>query len=113
MESEGFREETYESPDFDPATYLVALDRSSEEIGIARVWMRSDGPRLGLIGVRANRRRKGVARALLAAVLAVVRERGPAEVRTEVDETNVPSRELLLSFGGRRVGSSLELVRDG
>jgi hypothetical protein len=52
---EGFREETYNSPDFDPATYLVAFDEASEGVGIARIWMRRDGPRLGLIAVRSDR----------------------------------------------------------
>ena len=52
----------------DPATYLVALDEASEGIGIVRIWMRRDGPRLGLIGVRSDWRRRGVARAMLAAV---------------------------------------------
>jgi ribosomal protein S18 acetylase RimI-like enzyme len=109
---EGFREETYDSPDFDPATYLVALGESGQELGIARVWMRREGPRLGLIGVRADRRRKGVARALLAAVLTEVGARGLPDVRTEVDETNVASRELLFRFGARTVGAWLELVRE-
>ncbi|HZT94670.1 MAG TPA: GNAT family N-acetyltransferase [Gaiellaceae bacterium] len=110
--SEGFREETYESSDFDPATYLVALDERGEGIGIARVWMRPEQPRLGLIGVRSDWRRRGVARALLAAALGTLRERGLAEVRTEVDEANAASRELLLAFGARVVGASLELVRE-
>jgi GNAT superfamily N-acetyltransferase len=110
---EGFREETYDSPDFDPATYLVALDDGTTGIGLARVWMRPDHPRLGLIGVRPDRRRRGVARALVAAVLTVVRERGAPEVGTEVDETNAASRQLLFGFGARTVGASLELVRDG
>ena len=110
---EAFREETYESPDFDPATYLVALDEASEGIGIVRIWMRRDGPRLGLIGVRSDWRRRGVARAMLAAVLTEVARRGVATVRTEVDEANVASRELLFGFGGRAVGASVELVRDG
>lgn len=109
---DGFREETYDSPDFDPATYLVALD-DGNGIGLARVWMRTDRPRLGLIGVRPDRRRKGVARALLAAVLTAVRERGASEVETEVDEANAASRQLLHGFGGRTVGTSLELVREG
>ena len=108
---EGFRDETYESADFDPATYLVALDESGEEIGLARVWMRGSGPRLGLIGVRANWRRRGIASALLAAVLTEVGSRGLPELRTEVDETNVASHELLFGFGPRTVGASLELVR--
>jgi len=110
---EGFREETYESPDFDPATYLVAVDEASEGIGIARIWMRRDGPRLGLIGVRSDWRRRGVARAMLAAILTEVARRGVATVRTEVDEANVASRTLLFGFGGRTVGASVELVRDG
>ena len=108
-----FREETYASPDFDPATYLVALDEDGDGIGIARVWMRPDRPRLGLIGVRPDRRRRGVAGAMLAAVLTAVRERGLPEVWTEVDETNTASRELLFGFGGRPIGGSLELVREG
>jgi GNAT superfamily N-acetyltransferase len=110
---EGFREETYDSPDFDPATYLVALDEASEGVGIARIWMRRDGPRLGLIAVRSDSRRRGVARAMLAAVLTEVARRGVATVRTEVDETNTASRELLFGFGGRAIGASLELVREG
>jgi RimJ/RimL family protein N-acetyltransferase len=109
----GFRAETYDSADFDPATYLVALDERQDGVGIARVWMKSDRPRLGLVGVRSDWRRKGVARALLTAVLTAVRERGAHEVRTEVDEANTASRRLLLGFGGRETGFSLELVRKG
>ncbi|HEX4324807.1 MAG TPA: GNAT family N-acetyltransferase [Gaiellaceae bacterium] len=109
----GFREETYESRDFDPATYLVALDERRSGVGIARVWMRPDRPRLGLIAVRPDWRRRGVARALLAAALTAVRERDPRDVRTDVDETNTASRSLLFGFGGRTMGASLELVREG
>jgi RimJ/RimL family protein N-acetyltransferase len=110
---EGFREETYESADFDPAAYLVALDEREEGIGIARVWMRLEQPRLGLVGVRSDWRRRGVARALLAAVLTAVHERDARDVRTGVDEANAASRGLLFGFGGRTVGASLELVRKG
>jgi GNAT superfamily N-acetyltransferase len=108
---EAFREETYEAPAFDPATYLVAVDDDGDGVGIARVWMRPEQPRLGLIGVRADRRRRGIARALLAGVLAAVRERGAPEVRTEVAETNAASRNLLFGFGAEVVGATLELVR--
>lgn len=110
---EGFREETYESSEFDPATYLVALDESGNGIGVGRVWMRPDQPRLGLIAVRSDWRRKGVARALLAAVLTAVRERDVPEVVTGVDETNTASRQLLYGFGGETLAVSLELVRAG
>ena len=106
-----FREETYGSPHFDSTTYLVAVDREGSYVGIARVWMRPQQPRLGFVGVRSEWRRRGVARALLAAVLTVLHERGVPEVRTEVDETNIASRTLLASFGGRAVTATLELVR--
>jgi GNAT superfamily N-acetyltransferase len=109
---DGFREETYGTSDFDPTTYLVALDENGDGVGLARVWMRPDHPVLGLVGVRSDWRRRGVARALVASVLTAVRVRGPLVVRTGVDETNIASRKLLLSFGGHPVGSSLELSRE-
>jgi GNAT superfamily N-acetyltransferase len=108
----GFREETYASPHFDPATYLVAVDAADDYLGIARVWMRRPRPRLGFVGVRADRRRQGLARALVAAVLLEVHERGLPEVGTEVDETNTASRALLAGFDGEPVGAELELVRE-
>lgn len=107
-----FHEETYDSPDFNPATYLVARGARGEWLGIVRVWMKPGAPRLGFIGVRREWRRRGVARALVARVLNVIRDYGVAQVRTEVDEHNVPSKHLLLSFGGQEVGALLELARD-
>ena len=108
----GFREETYESPQFDPTTYLVAVDEASGElVGIVRVWMRQPIPRLGFIGVRRDLRQRGIARALLGEVFSHLRDRGIAEVTTEIDETNVASRALLEGLGARRKGTSVELVR--
>ena len=47
----GFREETFEAAEFDPTTYLVAVDSATREyIGIVRVWMKEPTPRLGFIG---------------------------------------------------------------
>jgi RimJ/RimL family protein N-acetyltransferase len=107
-----FREETYEATDFDPTTYLVALDEATAEyVGIARVWMSRPAPRLGFIGVLTNYRRRGIARALLAEVFARLDERGFHEVTTEIDETNTASRTLLEGFGARRTGTSVELIR--
>jgi ribosomal protein S18 acetylase RimI-like enzyme len=107
-----FRDETFEAPDFDPKTYLVALDgETGEYVGIVRVWMKQPIPRLGFIGVRRGYRRRGVARALLAEVFARLDERGIDEVSTEIDETNTASRALLEGLGARRTGTSVELIR--
>ena len=112
-DEDGFHAETYESPDYDPATYVVAVTAAGEYVGIARVWMKPGQERLGFIGVRREHRRRGLARALLAAALAVLHERGVQAISTEVDEHNVASRALLESVGAEVVGASLELVRRG
>jgi GNAT superfamily N-acetyltransferase len=109
---DGFHEETFDSPDFDPTTYLVAVDEGGNGIGIVRVWMRPGAPRLGFIGVRAEWRRKGVARVLLAKALDATRRNGALHVTTEVDEENLASKHLLLGLGGQIVASSVELVRE-
>jgi GNAT superfamily N-acetyltransferase len=106
----GFREETYLSPHFDPAVYLVATVEG-DHVGICRVWIRPERPRLGFIGVRRGVRRRGIARWLLGEVFAVLRARGEREVWTAVDESNVASRALLEGLGGKPVGASLELRR--
>ncbi|MFD8565236.1 GNAT family N-acetyltransferase [Streptosporangium canum] len=108
----GFRQETYESSQYDPSVYLVAVDGSSGRYaGIARIWIRPRGPRLGMIAVTQPHRRRGLARAMLSQVFGILYERGHQEVTTEVDDTNVASRTLLDGFGARRVGEELWLVR--
>jgi GNAT superfamily N-acetyltransferase len=111
-DAQGFHKETFESPHFDPAAYLVAVDHRGDYVGIARLWMKRPQPRLGFVGVRHAWRRQGIGRALVAAVLRVAHQRGLAEARTEVDETNVASGSLLMSFSGETVAATLELVRD-
>jgi ribosomal protein S18 acetylase RimI-like enzyme len=108
--AEEFRDETYLSPHFDPAVYLVAVGRD-EPIGICRVWVRPEHPKLGFIGVRRSLRRRGIARWLIGEAFAELAARGEQEVWTEVDETNVASRTLLESLDGRPVGASVELRR--
>lgn len=105
-----FREETFHSPHFDPAVYLVATCEG-EHVGICRIWIRPEHPKLGFIGVRRSLRRGGIARWLIGEVFAVLRARGQRKVWSEVDETNVASRALLEGLGGRVVGASLELKR--
>lgn len=107
----GFRSEL-ESSAFDPATYLVAVDRRADDyVAIVRVWNNPGFPRLGFVGVRREYRRRGIARALVARTFAVLQERGQMEVTTEIDDTNVASKSLLLAPGARRVGGTIELVQ--
>jgi ribosomal protein S18 acetylase RimI-like enzyme len=86
-------------------------DRSGEYVGLARVWINPNLPRLGLIAVLAPYRRRNLARALLASVLAVLHRRGATEVSAEVDDGNVASRTLLEGLGARRTGGTIALIR--
>ena len=97
---------------FDAATYLVALEQAGGDcIGLARVRNNPGAPRLGLIAVLPAHRRRGLARALLGHVFAVLHERGVREVRAEVDNTSHASTALFSSLGARRSGGSVELRR--
>jgi ribosomal protein S18 acetylase RimI-like enzyme len=108
-----FREQTYESPSFDPQTYLVALD-GPEYVGLVRVWRPLPGvalPRLGCVGVRRAYRRRGLARALISAAFGPLLARGVHTVTTEIDETNVASNALFDGLGAIRTGGVIELRR--
>jgi ribosomal protein S18 acetylase RimI-like enzyme len=110
-DAEQFRAETF-SRFFDPATYLVAVDRASGEYaGLVRVWRNRAGPRLGLIATLAPYRRRGVARALLGQAFTVLAARGDTSVVGDVDDTNVASLALLTGLGARRYGGNVELIR--
>lgn len=106
-----FREYTFDARHFDPATYLVAVDQTSGDlVGLARVWIERF-PRLGLIGVVAGHRRRGLARALTGAAFLPLHQRGVQEVAAEADARNAASITLLTSLGARRTGGSVELLR--
>jgi ribosomal protein S18 acetylase RimI-like enzyme len=109
-----FREETYDSPFFDPLTYRVALD-GPDYVGLARIWKRTPSTaaycRLGCVGVLAGYRQRGLGRALIAAALAPLADRGEELVTAEADATNVASHTLLTRFGGRVTGGTVELLR--
>jgi ribosomal protein S18 acetylase RimI-like enzyme len=108
----GFREETFESPSFDPTTYLIAIEKTSGDYtGLVRVWNNFMGPRLGLIAVVPRYRRRGLAKALLARAFGILHERGQSQVSAEVDDTNVASTSLLEALGARRTGGLVELIK--
>lgn len=119
--SEGWRNDPDEFNDhafderlYDRATYLVAVDEQAEAFaGLVRVWVSRRHAHLALIGVVRRYRRRGLARALLAAAFDGVYERGLVEVTAEADDTSHASIRLFGSIGARRTGTTLELVRRG
>jgi GNAT superfamily N-acetyltransferase len=107
-----FADDTFADPEFDPATYLIAVHRlTGDYAGLVRVWLRGVGPRLGLIGTLPAYRRRGLARALLSQSFDVLHQRGHTAATCEVDETNVASNTLLTGLGAHRDGGYVELVR--
>jgi ribosomal protein S18 acetylase RimI-like enzyme len=106
-----FHEETFDSQ-FDPATYLIAIDTASGDFaGLVRVWNSPGRPRLGLIAVLRPYRRRGLASALLARAFGALHERGVTEVTAEVDETNSASLSLMLRLGASREGGTIEIIK--
>ena len=108
---EQFRDQSFDDPEFDSRTYLVAVDAASDEyIGIVRIWMKRTRPRLGFVGVRREHRRRGIGSALLASALRAVQATGAREVTTEYDLTNEASTAIAEHLGGQRTGVTVELV---
>ncbi|HSI98369.1 MAG TPA: GNAT family N-acetyltransferase [Gaiellaceae bacterium] len=106
-----FRAHTFEDPAFDPRTYLVAVGSASDEyLGLVRIWMNPQGPRLGMVGVRREHRRRGLASALIAHAFAAVRSAGAAQVSTKFDIANRGSRAIAERLEARRLGTVIELV---
>ncbi|WP_063045669.1 GNAT family N-acetyltransferase [Nocardia pseudovaccinii] len=94
----------------DPAQYAVAT-RSGEYVGLLRVASRRRHARIELIVVRADQRRQGIARALLAPVLRSLHQSGIETASAYVNDTNTAAAALFDGVGGSsRAGSNLELV---
>lgn len=93
----------------DPSKYAVAA-QSGRYVGLVRVAVRRRHARIGLIAVRAELRRRGVARVLLAYLLGWLHDSGIETASAEVDESNGAAMALFEGVGARRVSSNLELV---
>ncbi|MEV6601545.1 GNAT family N-acetyltransferase [Actinoplanes sp. NPDC051346] len=94
---------------WDPSKYAVAA-RSGRYVGLVRVVPLPRQPRIGLIAVRADLRRRGIARALLAQVLGSAHRRGLATASADVHQSNEAAIALFEGVGARRTSSNLELV---
>ncbi|WP_030244834.1 GNAT family N-acetyltransferase [Streptomyces sp. NRRL S-350] len=93
----------------DPSRYAVAR-QDGHYVGLVRV-APPTRPRIGLLAVRADRQRRGIARALLAHALDGLHRCGTAAAWAEVTESNTAATALFEGIGARRTGSTLELVR--
>ena len=99
-------------PDGDTSMYTVAVE-NGEYVGLVRVTQLTRLPRIGLIAVRADRQRHGIARALLTHALGALHQAGVGTATAEVNEANVAATALFEGIGARRTGSTVELVRHG
>jgi GNAT superfamily N-acetyltransferase len=93
----------------DPSRYAAVAWRD-EYLGLLRLAPVPRRPVVGLVAVRPDVRRRGIARALLAHVLGDLHDAGTRDVSATVDEANLPAVALVEAVGGRRGTSQLELV---
>ncbi|MER7845662.1 GNAT family N-acetyltransferase [Kitasatospora sp. NPDC096077] len=93
----------------DPSKYAVAR-QGGRYVGLIRV-SPPRRPRIGLLAVRAELHRRGIARALLAHALGELHRGGTATAWAEAAESNGAALALLEGIRARRTGSILELVR--
>jgi ribosomal protein S18 acetylase RimI-like enzyme len=92
----------------DPSRYAVAAGPDRYE-ALVRVAGRRRHARIGLVAVRAERRRRGIGRALLLDVFAALHQDGIDTAYADIDAANVAAVALFEGLGGRRVESALEL----
>jgi ribosomal protein S18 acetylase RimI-like enzyme len=93
----------------DPSKYAVAA-RPDQYVGLVRLAAVTRRPRIGLIAVRSDQHRRGIARALLAHVLGSLHRCGTETASAEVNESNGAAMALFEGAGARRASSNLELV---
>ncbi|WP_116202956.1 GNAT family N-acetyltransferase [Amycolatopsis circi] len=96
----------------DPSKYAVAVE-DGEYVGLVRVVQVTRLPRIGLIAVRADRQRRGIARGLLLHTLGVLHRAGITKASAEVNEANTAATALFEGIGARRTASTVELMRHG
>lgn len=97
----------------DPSAYAVAV-HAGQYVGLIRVTTVARQPRvkrIGLVAVRSDHHRRGIARTLLGHVLGSLHHCGIEAASADVNESNTAAVALFEGVGARRAGSSLELMR--
>ncbi len=97
-------------PDVPDVTKYVVAESAGDYVGLLRLAAVTRQPRIGLLAVRADRRRSGIGRALLAHVLDALHHRRIPAATAEVNEANPAALALFEGAGARRVGGNVELV---
>ncbi|WP_420036236.1 GNAT family N-acetyltransferase [Streptomyces sp. cg28] len=93
----------------DPTKYAVAAE-GDRYVGLVRVAPVPRQPRIGLLAVRADRQRRGIARALLADILNHLHRSGALLATAEIGAANTAAAALFNDIGAERVGTNLEVV---
>jgi ribosomal protein S18 acetylase RimI-like enzyme len=91
-----------------PAKHAVAV-RSGEYVGLVRVTGAPRLPRIGLVAVRADHQRRGIARTLLTHALDALHRSGVTTASAEINEDNEAATALFAGIGAQRASSNLEL----
>jgi ribosomal-protein-alanine N-acetyltransferase len=84
--------------------YIAAEDSAARLLGWAGVLVIGDSAEILTVGVVPHARRRGIARQLLADLLAAAKQRGAHEAYLEVRIDNEPARQLYRSAGFAEVG---------
>ncbi|WP_029138454.1 GNAT family N-acetyltransferase [Nakamurella lactea] len=92
----------------DPSRFAVAVHRGDYVALLRLTPVRQ--PRIGLIAVTADLRRRGIARALLASVLGSLHRSGIPIASADVNESNTAAVALFDGIGAVPQSSNLELV---
>lgn len=106
--------EELRSPEFDPTTYLVAIEESTDSYaGLLRIWRNADGPRLGLLAVLPEHRVRSLAAALLKQGLIAAAEWGFDAFATETSPQNPDTYPGLMRMGIEPIGRFHQLRHPG
>jgi ribosomal protein S18 acetylase RimI-like enzyme len=91
-----------------PAHHAVAVVDGAY-VGLVRVTGTPRLPRIGLVAVRADHQRRGIATALLDHALTALHDAGTTTASAEVSEANRPATALFTAIGARHHSTNLEL----
>lgn len=104
--------EELRSEEFDPDAYLIAVEQATDAyVGLLRIWRNPDGPRLGLLAVLPEHRKRSLAAGLLKRGLQAASGWGYDTFTTETSPANSNTHPVLLRLGLEPVGRFHQLIR--